>query len=366
MTNDELEQFAQKDPSNDQDQLTVSRSEVEALQAEVAELRRQTAESDAAKQVNRHGWRRFAVVFLIVLGSVVAALANVTWWVRDMVLDTDAWVAAVGPLSQDEVIVNAVSVYAAGEVFDAFDAQGIAQQVLPEKLTFLSGPLISALEELIRDVVARLIESDQFNAIWIAANRAAHKAFIGALHGGGDGLVNLTDGKLILDLSDIFGFVQSSLGVGAMDLFGKAGWGTFILFESQQVAVLQQVLNTLDAAGLWLVIGALATLFAAWLVSLWRRTTLLWIGVGLAITMLLSLILFALTKPAVLASIADPLFRTVTGAIWDVVTRGLVWQTIFLLVVGVLLAVGAALAGPHPRAVAFRSSVSTQVSRLRK
>jgi hypothetical protein len=352
--------------TNDQEQLTVSRDEMESLQAEVAELRRQTAESDATKQAKGHGWRRFAVVLLIVLGSVVAALANMTWWVRDVVLDTDAWVAAVGPLSQDEVIVDAVSAYATGEVFEAFDAQALAQEVLPQELTFLSGPLVSALEELIRDVVARLVASDQFNAIWIAANRAAHTAFIGALHGGGEGLLNLTDGKLILDFSDIFGFVQGSLGVDALDLFGDTGWGTFVLFESRQVAVIQQVLNTLDALGLWLIIGALAILFVAWLVSLWRRSTLLWIGLALAITMTLSLILFALTKPVVLASIADPLFRTVTGAIWDVVTRGLVWQTIFLLVVGVLLAIGAALAGPHPRAVAFRNWSSTQVNRLRR
>ena len=87
---------------------------------------------------------------------------------------------------------------------------------------------------------------------------------------------------------------------------------------------------------------------------------------GVAITMTLTLVLYALAQPVVLASIADPLFRTVADAIWNVVTQGLVWQTIFFLVIGVLLAVGAALAGPSPRAVAFRSSVSAQVDRLRK
>jgi hypothetical protein len=365
MTNDEQEQVEPQTQPGDQEQLTVSRGEMEALQAEVADLRQQTAEIEAAKEAKGHGWRKFAVIALIVVGCLVAAVANATLWVRAIVLDTDAWVSAVGPLSQDEVIVDAVSVYAVGEVFNAFDAQALAQEALPEELTYLSGPLVSALEELIRDVVAKLIASDQFNAIWVAVNRAVHKAFVGALHGDG-GLVNLTDGKLVVDLSDLFGFVQGSLGLGAMDLFDEAGWGTFVLFESQQVAVLQQVLTTLDKAGIWLAIGALALFFVAWLVSLWRRRTLLWIGVGVAITMTLTLIVYALAQPVVLASIADPLFRTVADAIWDVVTRGLAWQTIVFLAVGVLLAIGAALAGPSSRAVAFRSSVSTQVDRLRK
>jgi hypothetical protein len=365
MTNDELELGAGQDQPDDQEHLAVSRDEMEALQAEVAELRQQTAEMEAIKAAKGHGWRRFAVILLIVAGCLVAAVANVTLWVRAIVLDTDAWVSAVGPLSQDEVIVDAVSAYAVGEVFNEFDAQALAQEALPEELTYLSGPLVSALEELIRDVVAKLIASDQFNAIWVAVNRAAHKAFVGALHGDG-GLVSLTEGKLVVDLSDLFGFVQGSLGLGAVDLFEEAGWGTFVLFESQQVAVLQQVLNTLDRAGIWLAVGTLALFVVAWLVSLWRRRTLLWIGVGVVITMTLTLILYALLQPVLLASIADPLIRTVADAIWNVVTRGLVWQTVFFLVIGVLLAIGAALAGPSRRAVAFRNSVSTQVDRLRK
>jgi hypothetical protein len=46
-----------------------------------------------------------------------------------------------------------------------------------------------------------------------------------------------------------------------------------------------------------------------------------------------------------------------------VVTAGLVWRTIFVLVVGVLIVGGAALAGPHPRAVAIRSAVRDRFSR---
>jgi hypothetical protein len=117
----------------------------------------------------------------------------------------------------------------------------------------------------------------------------------------------------------------------------------------------------------WLLLLVTLILFVlAWLISLWRRQTVLWIGVAVAVTMALSLLVYALAQPALLASFADPLMQTLAGEIWDVVIRRLVGQTIFILVAGVILAVAAALAGPHPRAVAFRDGVRKQASRLTK
>ena len=62
---------------------------------------------------------------------------------------------------------------------------------------------------------------------------------------------------------------------------------------------------------------------------------------------------------------ADPMARLIGREIWDVVTAGLVTQTIVLMVVGILIAVGAWLAGPNPTAVTFRSWTQDQVSNLR-
>ena len=76
MTDDELKQGTGQEQQDGREHLTVSRDEMEALQAEVAELRQQTAEVEAAKEAKRHGWRRFAVVALIVVGCLVAVVAN--------------------------------------------------------------------------------------------------------------------------------------------------------------------------------------------------------------------------------------------------------------------------------------------------
>jgi hypothetical protein len=354
MANEDLEQAPER--------LAASQTELEALQAEVIELRRQVAEAKTAKEERGHGWRRFAVILLIVLGSIVAMGATVTLWARAVVLNTDAWVRTVGPLSQNEVIVDAVSSYVVGEVFVAIDAEQVAQDLLPPDLTFLSTPLVSALRDVVRDVVTRLIASDQFNAVWVGVNRTAHQVIIGALRFD-EGPLSLKGGRLVLDLSGPFAFIEDRLGLDALDLFADKDWGEFVLFESQQVAMLQQALAMLDAVGLILPFLVLALYLVAWLISLWRRQTVLWIGVALAVAMVLLLVVLALAQPMLLAAIADPLMRAVTGEIWKVVTRGLIYRTIFALVIGVIMAAAAALAGPHPQAVAFRAWVRERTGR---
>jgi len=365
MSNEHLEQGPGPRGSGELQQSIAAQSEIESLQAEVAELRRQVAEASAVQAAKGHGWRRFAVVLLIVLGSIVAALGNVTLWVRDAVLDTDEWVATVAPLSQNDIIVDAVSLYVVGDVFEAIDVEQVARDVLPEEVSFLSRSLVGGLQSLVRDVVAELIKSDQFNAVWVAVNRTAHQVIVGALRHD-SGLLYLKDGQLALDLREPFAFIEETLGLDGLNLFADEDWGEFVLLESHQVAMVQQVLGMLNAVGLLLPLVALILYVIAWLISLWRRRTVQWIGVAVAITMALSLVAYALTKPVLLASIVNPLMRAVGGEIWDVVTRRLVGQTIFVLVVGLILAGAAVLAGPHPRAVAFREGVRKQVSRLTK
>ena len=138
----------------------------------------------------------------------------------------------------------------------------------------------------------------------------------------------------------------------------------FVLLESRQVAVVQQTLGLIDGVGLVLSLFALGALFLAWLISLWRRRTVMWMGIGVAIAMVLSLVAFALARPAVPVSILDPFVRLLAGEIWDVVVRGLYVQTILVLIIGLLLIAGAALAGPSPRAVAIRTGARNGWDRL--
>jgi len=350
-----------QDPVEDQEEAQ-PQADLDALEAEVADLRRQVAEAEAVKSEGSHNWRRFAVVLLILLGSLIIIGANLAFWMRGTVLNTDRWVNTVGPLSQNEVIVDTLTGYVVADVFEAIDVQQVAQDLLPERAAFLSGPLTGALQDAVNDAVSTVVRSDQVNAVWIAVNRGAHKLVMGVLRGGGD-VLYVRGGELTVDLTDLLGSIESLVGLEDLGLFEGEDVGKFVLLESGQVAALQQALALIDGVGLLLPIIALVLYFVAWLVSLWRRQTLLWIGVAVAITMALMLLLLAIAQPMVLAYIVDPVIRAFAGEIWDVIVRGLIIQTILVGIVGLIIALGAWLAGPNSRAVAIRTGFGNWVGR---
>jgi hypothetical protein len=346
-----------------QPQADAAQGDVDALQAEVAELRRQVAEAEEIKKGQTHRWRRFAVAMLILLGSLVIIGANLAFWMRGTILNTDRWVSTVGPLTQNEVIVNTLTGYVVAEVFEAVNVQQVAQDILPERVAFLSVPLTSALQDAVRDTVSEVIRSDQINAAWIAVNRTAHQLIIGVLRGEGD-VLYVRGGQLTLDLSDLFGSVISRVGLEELGLFeGQDDVGKFVLLESRQVAAVQSALALLDGMSWLLLIVALVLYVVAWLVSLWRNHTILWIGAAVAIAMALTLLLLAIAQPLVLAYIVDPVIRAFAGEIWGLVLRGLIIQTILVGIVGLLIALGAWLAGPHSRAVAIRTGFRGWIGR---
>ncbi len=338
--------------------------DVEAMQAELVQLRQQMGEHQVAARARQQRGRGWAVGLLIVLGLILLAAGNVTFWLRGTVLNTNRWVRAVGPLTQNEVVASAVSTYVVEGLFDLVDVDQAIGELLPPEYGFLRGMMARSLQNLAQDTATSLIQSDQFNTVWVGLNRTAHRAIMGVLRGRGD-LLYLREGQLTLDLSDAFGFVTDSFNLGDLEPLQDIQT-RFVILESHQVAVVQQVLGLIDGMGLVIPLLALVSLFIAWLISLWRRRTVMWIGIGVGITMVLSLVAFALTQPAVLVSIADPFVRLLAGEIWDVVVRGLYVQTILVLVIGLILILGAALAGPSPRAVAIRTGVRNSWNRLFK
>lgn len=330
-------------------------NDLEALQRENSRLRSQVAEHEVEKKARAHPWRRAAIVVVIVLGCLVLALANVAFWVKHTALNTNGWVAAVGPLSQNPVIVDGVSGYVVDELYTALDVEQLTYEALPEEYKGLSQPLSGVVRSLANETVAMVIESDEFHEVWLAVNRTAHRTVVAILRGDGS-LVTVRDGQVTVDLGDLFGSIQDRLGIKDLDLLSEEDT-QFVLFGSERLAGLQRTVAVIDTVGLVLPVVTLLIFCSAWLLSLTRRRTLLRVGAGVAITMLLSLFLFDLVKPAVLAPIGDPLVQTVAGKIWGTVTRTLTVQTVLLLGAGLLLAFGAWFAGPSSWAVETRSDI---------
>jgi hypothetical protein len=238
-----------------------------------------------------------------------------------------------------------VSQYVVGDLFTQADIQADVAEALPPELQLFAGPMVVGLENVADQAVTALIMSEAFNNIWVAFNRVSHTAITDILKGQGNRLY-FQDGNLTLDFNDVYNFVQDRLNIGELDLIPQAEQGRLVLFSSQQVAVMQEVVSYLTALGLLLPLLTILVFGAAVWVSLWRRQTVMWIGGVMAVAMLVSLILFSGARSSALVSIYDPFLREMGRAIINNLTHGLMVQTIFLLIVGIGLVIAAWQAAP--------------------
>jgi len=289
--------------------------------------------------------RKWGVGILIVLGVFLFTLANIAFWAYFTILNTNGWVAAVGPLTKDPRIAEMISEYAVGELFEQLDVQVATEEALPAELQLFAGPLVVGLEQVADQAITALVMSDAFNSVWEALNRVSHTAIINVLKGEGDRLY-FEDGNLTLDFNDVYNFVQDRLGIGDLDLIPGAEQGRLVIFSSQYVALMQEAVSYLTTAGLLLPFLTILVFVVAVWVSLWRRQTVMWIGIGLLIATVISLIAFSGVRSSVFISIQDPFLREMAKAILNVLTHGLMVQTIFFMVVGLLMIIGAWQAAP--------------------
>jgi hypothetical protein len=272
-------------------------------------------------------------------------LANVTFWAYFTLLNTNGWVAAVGPLSKDPTVAGMISQYVVGEVITELDLVNQVEEALPTELAIFAGPLVLGVEQVADQVVTALVISDGFNDVWVALNRVGHTAIMNVLKGEGDRLY-FQEGNLTLDFNDVYRYLQDRLDLGDLDLIPQAEEGRLVLFTSQQVAVMQEMVTYLTALGLLLPLLTIVVFGVSVWVSLWRRQTVMWIGIVMTVAMFISLILFSGARSSALVSISDPFLREMGRAIVNTLTHGLMVQTIFFMIIGIGLIIGAWQAAP--------------------
>ena len=318
----------------------------------------ETGTPEAETEHGKHTGRKIVVSLLVILGLLLLFLANFAFWTTTTVLNTDRWVNMVAPITRDPEIAEAIGVIVVNQISEASNIDNAMSEILPERFGILINPLSDALAGLVEEAVTKFVLSDVVNAVWVTTNRVAHTLVINVLEGRGD-VVYLETGQLVVDLSPLINAIKDNFGLGRLDLDLVGDDGKIVLLENEQVAVLQQIVSILNAVKILLPLITLLVLAVAVWVSLWRRKTILWIGIGVVAAMLLTILIYNLAGSWLLVSITDPLVRLFAGEILDIIMNGLLTQTMVLLVIGVLIIVGAWLAGPGKTAVKIRNAFSS-------
>lgn len=282
---------------------------------------------------------------LTVISCLVIVLATVALGVQQTLLNTDRWVAVVGPLASDPQVQSSVAATTTAMTMDAVQSR---TQALPGPLANLAAPLESALATTVNNVTMQLVQAPQFAQLWVAANRSVHQALVQLLRGGdptGSGAVKIDNGQVEVNLLLLTPALLDRLQQGAASVILSqlpSDFGYVSIAQASTLATLQRAVQALDLVTLALVVASPVLVVVTLMVSPQRRRTIMWLGIGIALGLLIVVLALFLAQSAVVASLSD---RPISGAVQATISAVDVSVGIGMLVVFIVAVAAALIAG---------------------
>ncbi|MFJ3336335.1 hypothetical protein [Streptomyces sp. NPDC086766] len=323
-----------------------------------------------AAHVRHRRTRRAGASLLLVVTLVLAPLAVVAAWVHSQVFDTDRYVQTVAPLASEPAVQNAVTDKLTARVVSEIDVQAITASLskalkdagAPPKVvdasSALTGPLRSAVTDVVRRTISKVITSDFFEQVWVNANQRAHSSVVNMLTGNESGALRAQGDTVQLDIGVVVDQVKQRLVDAG---FQKASVipapdRTVTLFKTDQLNNAQSALRLLNIVGTWLpVLTVVLAALAVWTAPA-HRFMLMVTATGVGVMMVVLLVALAVVRQVYLNSVPPAtLPPDAAAAIFDTFLRFLRDSARTLLVVAVIIALAAFLYGPARAARTVRS-----------
>ncbi|MDC3725476.1 hypothetical protein [Rhodococcus sp. Rp3] len=371
------------------------RAELEQLRAEVATLRERAApdtETVPGTRPARHGWRWAAVGLLTVMVGVLAVLSVTARFVRSEILDTDRYVTTVAPLSSNPAIQTQIANSVTDEIFTRVDVEGLTTDALvaltdavpaaenaPRVDRAVEGlaPVITGqARTFVDETVLSLVQSEQFEDLWIQAHRGAHNALVAVVTGNvGPSSVTVDDsGTVSISLGAVIDNVKGRLLDRGFTFAEKIPSvdKQLVLFRSPELVRAQRAVNTLDNISdvlPWITLAAAAAAVAVAPAGR-RLRALAFVGLVLVTGMFLLAVAIIVARSLYLDDVPpDVLSPDAAAAIIDTVLVPLRTSLRAVAALGLVIALGAYLTGGSPSARTVRRGFGRSldaVQRLRQ
>lgn len=296
-------------------------------------------------------WRPLLSGMLVALATVAVVSGLTARYIRDNVINTDGYLAIVGPLPQHPDVAKALSTYATDQVFDTTNAEQNIKEALPPKLAPLAAPLATTLQNKVQQTTQNFVTSDNFTSIWTATNRASHDAVV-RLAESKEGETRLEQGLAkaeSIDMSRLLTSVRERVGSDKTLLTDeqKDNAAAVRVNLEKGISDLRTSVQATKTAANVLPYLSVALLLGAVAVAYNRRRTVLGIGI-LSILLAASMIItFKLWSGAVLDDFHNDTYRAAAEAIYQAFYRDLDRRLTLVMWVGIILSIIALLAGPY-------------------
>ena len=322
--------------------------------------------------VRRRNWLVGALVIVAVL---VVLVGSVTLWAHDFLFNTDTWVATVAPIAKDPAVTHDLSVYLAQQGTDTIDIGQRTQNALPPRLQPLADPIAIALQGWLQTFLQRTIErfvtSPTAYDVWVTVNRVAHRQVVNVLQNK-PGALRANGGKLELNLLPLLSKALIAVQQRAPRLLPRpipeisaatppaqaeqqlsqalgvtlpAGFAQITLLQSQDLSTAQKIVRIFNAVVVVLIVAAVALIVAAVWLSLHRRRTLIELGLGVGLALIVTRVLVRRIEDDVAAGLAGHQGGAVATAALRAIIGNLQSFTLWFLIAGIVVAVVAFLLG---------------------
>jgi hypothetical protein len=282
------------------------------------------------------------------LGTLVLLVGSLTVWVERQALDTDAWVDVSTELLEDDEVREALSVYVVDQLYANVDVEARLEQRLPPDLSGLAAPISGALRPASERAVDRFLQRPRVQGLWEDVNREAHEALLRVLEDETRENVSTAEGAVTLDLRSFIIEVSEELGIGeGLEARIPEDAGRLTVLESDELDTAQDAVRVIKALS-WLVIILAVAAFAG---AVWlardRRAMLRNVGAVFVLVGVLLLVIRRLAGSYLVDALAEgELARDAAGSAW-IIGTGLLAEVAWALVIyGVVMLLGAVLAGP--------------------
>ncbi|MFN8039314.1 MAG: hypothetical protein U0Q07_08900 [Acidimicrobiales bacterium] len=351
-----------------------------------------TAEGGATA-TRASGLRRWSVRLLMVVVVLAILASTVAIWSHRALFNTDVWVANVDAVIADPEVTDALATRLTDQIVNGLQLQSRLRNALPDNQKFLAVPLSAGLGQLVDRVTKEVLQSDTFQEYWSKVNRVVHEKLVAFLRGETT-YVQLDDGgQVVIDLTPLIGNILNKLQSAAPDIFGQGftipvvnvdvapgearqkiesslgiqlpqDFGRFTVFQSDQLEMVQKGVTIFDRLVIVLPIVTVLLMIVMIAVSVHRLRTALALGIALIVSMILTNALFQAVTNQILGIIKGTAAKNGALILFGNLLGELRAITNWVIIVGVVLAVGAFLAGDSKLARLIRRQVGIVVGRI--
>lgn len=285
---------------------------------------------------------------LVVLACILAIISVVAAFARNQLLNTDTYVSTVAPLASNPAIQTQVATRVSQELITRTNIQQRVKEALPSRAGFLATPITDEVQKATYSITLKAVESQKFQQLWTAANRASHKQLVALLTGSSQGAVSAKDGKVTIDLGKVEATVKQDLSARGITIFNKvpAVKGVnYVLFQSKDLVRVQRLTKLFNDLVVVLPILTLLFFAAAVVLSRNRRRGLVRAATGLALSMVVVLVVVNVARNQYLSGLSPSQSKAANAAVIDTVSAPLTDTVRTVLILAAIVAILAVVFG---------------------